>query len=56
LLAESLTFLIAAGAHPLTLNTQADNYASQSLYRRFGYLPTGDSTTVMLRSVALRPT
>jgi len=49
LLAESLATLIAAGAQPLTLNTQADNYASQSLYRRFGYLPTGDSTTVMLR-------
>lgn len=51
LLAESLMVLIAAGARSLTLNTQADNYASQSLYRRFGYLPTGDSTTVMIRDV-----
>lgn len=51
LLAESLMFLIAAGAHPLTLNTQANNYTSQSLYRRFGYAPAGDSTTVMLRHI-----
>lgn len=49
LLAESLTHLLSVGAWPLTLNTQADNYASQSLYRRFGYAPTGDSTTVMMR-------
>ena len=50
LLAESLEHLITVcGAWPLTLNTQADNYTSQSLYRRFGYRPTGDSTTVMLR-------
>jgi ribosomal-protein-alanine N-acetyltransferase len=48
LLAESLSALLAAGAHPVTLNTQADNYASQSLYRRFGFLPTGEATTVML--------
>ncbi len=48
LLAESLSALLAAGAHPITLNTQADNYTSQSLYRRFGFLPTGESTTVML--------
>lgn len=48
LLAESIAALLAAGAHPLTLNTQSDNYTSQSLYRRFGFLPTGDSTTVML--------
>ncbi len=51
LLSESLTYLVTAGARSLTLNTQADNYASQSLYRRFGYLPTGDSTTVMLREI-----
>jgi GNAT superfamily N-acetyltransferase len=50
LLAESLEHLITVcGAWPLTLNTQADNYTSQSLYRRFGYRPRGDSTTVMLR-------
>jgi len=49
LLAEALTHLLAAGAYPLTLNTQVDNYTSQSLYRRFGFHPTGDSTTVMMR-------
>jgi len=52
LLAESLQHLLAVGASPITLNTQADNYTSQSLYRRFGFAPTGDSTTVMLRMVA----
>jgi ribosomal-protein-alanine N-acetyltransferase len=51
LLAEALTYLLAAGAYPITLNTQADNYASQSLYRRFGFMPTGESTTVMIRMV-----
>jgi ribosomal-protein-alanine N-acetyltransferase len=51
LLAEALTHLLAAGAQSLTLNTQADNYSSQSLYRRFGYLPTGESTTVMARTL-----
>jgi ribosomal-protein-alanine N-acetyltransferase len=52
LLAESLTHLLSVGASPLTLNTQADNYTSQSLYRRFGYMPTGDSTTVMMRGAS----
>ncbi len=51
LLAEALTYLLAAGASPITLNTQADNYASQSLYRRFGFMPTGESTTVVIRMV-----
>ena len=51
LLADALTFLLAAGAHPITLNTQVDNYTSQSLYRRFGFAPTGESTLVMLRDV-----
>lgn len=49
LLAEALTFLLAVGAYPITLNTQTDNYTSQSLYRRFGFAPSGDATTVMLR-------
>jgi len=50
LLAESLEYLMAkCSAWPLTLNTQTNNYTSQSLYRRFGYVPTGDSTTVMVR-------
>ena len=50
LLAESLEYLIAkCSAWPLTLNTQTDNYTSQSLYRRFGFAPTGDSTMVMIR-------
>ena len=49
LLAESLEHLIAkCSAWPLTLNTQTDNYTSQSLYRRFGFAPTGDSTMVMV--------
>lgn len=52
LLAESLLHLMSVGAHPITLNTQADNYTSQSLYRRFGFVPTGDSTTVMLKNLA----
>ena len=51
LLAEELTHLLAAGAYPVTLNTQADNFTSQTLYRRFGFAPTGESTTVMLRQI-----
>jgi ribosomal protein S18 acetylase RimI-like enzyme len=50
LLSEALTYLLASGAYPITLNTQANNYTSQSLYRRFGFAPTGESTTVMLRA------
>jgi len=52
LLAETLTFLLAAGAYPITLNTQADNYQSQSLYRRLGFIPTGESTTVMRKVIS----
>ena len=52
LLADALTGLLAAGGPPVTLNTQADNYTSQSLYRRFGFAPTGESTTVMLRVIS----
>lgn len=51
LLAEALAHLLAAGAGTITLNTQADNYTSQSLYRRFGFMPTGESTTVTLRAI-----
>ena len=51
LLAEELRYLLAAGAYPVTLNTQANNFTSQTLYRRFGFAPTGESTTVMLRQI-----
>jgi ribosomal protein S18 acetylase RimI-like enzyme len=47
LLRESLLYQIAAGAYPLTLNTQVDNFASQALYRRYGFQATGRPVQVM---------
>jgi ribosomal-protein-alanine N-acetyltransferase len=47
LLKESLHFQLQVGAYPLTLNTQLDNTTSQALYRRYGYLPTGQPVQVM---------
>ncbi|MCS7251392.1 MAG: GNAT family N-acetyltransferase [Anaerolineae bacterium] len=46
LLAESLRYLIDLGAYPITLNTQIENQASQALYRRFGFRPTGHEISV----------
>ena len=47
LLNESLLYQVQVGAYPLTLNTQLDNTASQALYRRYGYVPTGQPVQVM---------
>ncbi|MCS6962466.1 GNAT family N-acetyltransferase [Thermoflexus sp.] len=46
LLAESLRYLIDLGAYPITLNTQIENQASQALYRRFGFHPTGQEISI----------
>ncbi|WP_376792912.1 GNAT family N-acetyltransferase [Thermoflexus sp.] len=46
LLAESLRYLIDVGAYPITLNTQIENQASQALYRRFGFHPTGQEIPI----------
>jgi ribosomal-protein-alanine N-acetyltransferase len=51
LLAESLSHMLDIGAWPLTLNTQSDNFTSQSLYSRFGYLPVNEMVTVMTRQL-----
>jgi GNAT superfamily N-acetyltransferase len=47
LLAESLSYQIELDAYPLTLNTQIDNTASQTLYRRYGFQLVGRPTRVM---------
>jgi ribosomal-protein-alanine N-acetyltransferase len=45
LLQDALRAFWRRGADRITLNTQVDNHDSQRLYRRFGFEPTGDSTT-----------
>ena len=47
LLAESLKYQIETDAYPFTLNTQADNTASQALYHRYGYQMVGQPVRVM---------
>ena len=49
LLLDSLRYQIEWGAYPITLNTQSDNTASQALYRRYGFQPTGRPVAVMQR-------
>jgi ribosomal protein S18 acetylase RimI-like enzyme len=51
LLRESLLYQLGVGAYPLTLNTQIDNGASQTLYRRYGYQPNGKPVRVMCRTL-----
>jgi len=46
LLHDALHAFWRQGAKRVTLNTQTDNRHSQQLYRRFGFAPTGDLTTV----------
>jgi ribosomal-protein-alanine N-acetyltransferase len=52
LLIESLRYQIAAGAYPLTVNTQSDNLSSQRLYQRFGYRSIGAPVTIMQRTIS----
>lgn len=52
LLYDALLAFWQYGADEVTLNTQADNHYSQRLYRRFGFEPTGDHTTVWELQVA----
>jgi ribosomal-protein-alanine N-acetyltransferase len=47
LLGMAIRALWARGARRITLNTQEDNYASQRLYRRFGFRPTGDIAPIL---------
>lgn len=49
LLIESLRYQIAAGAYPLTVNTQRDNLSSQKLYERYGYRSIGVPVVIMRR-------
>lgn len=51
LLRDSLSYQIAMGAYPLTLNTQIDNTASQKLYCRYGYQLNGRPTRVMCQAM-----
>lgn len=51
LLIESLRYQVAAGAYPLTVNTQINNLSSQKLYRRFGYRVSGVPITLMQKSI-----
>ena len=52
LLHDALLAFWQYGADEVTLNTQADNHYSQRLYRRFGFEPTGEHTTVWELQVA----
>ena len=45
LLRAAIRDLWQHGAEQVTLNTQSDNRRSQWLYRRFGFVPTGDLMT-----------
>jgi ribosomal-protein-alanine N-acetyltransferase len=54
LLIETLQFLIASGAYPLTVNTQIDNLPSQALYRRHGYRAANQPVRVLQRSLNAR--
>jgi ribosomal protein S18 acetylase RimI-like enzyme len=47
LLRESLLYQLGVGAYPMTLNTQIDNAASRTLYRRYGYQLNGKPVRVM---------
>jgi ribosomal-protein-alanine N-acetyltransferase len=51
LLIESLHYQIAAGAYPLTVNTQSNNLSSQKLYRRFGYRSIGVPVKIMQKLI-----
>ncbi|MDV7390860.1 GNAT family N-acetyltransferase [Arthrospira platensis SPKY1] len=46
LLAHAIDGYRRNGLHAVTLNTQVDNVASQRLYRRFGFQPTGERLPV----------
>jgi ribosomal-protein-alanine N-acetyltransferase len=52
LLIESLRYQVAAGAYPLTVNTQGNNLPSQKLYQRFGYRSIGVPVRIMQRSIS----
>ncbi|MBI5565675.1 MAG: GNAT family N-acetyltransferase [Chloroflexi bacterium] len=49
LLIESLKYQLSLDAYPFTLNTQADNQSSQTLYTRYGYRLVGRPVQVMRR-------
>lgn len=46
LLAGALSYLWGMGVERVTLNTQEENFASQRLYRRFGFRPFGPYVAV----------
>lgn len=46
LLAQAIRGYQARGLTHVTLNTQVDNKPSQILYRKFGFVPTGEKTPV----------
>ena len=43
LLCDVLEQFHRRGAHAVTVNTQHDNYASISLYKKFGFVATGET-------------
>lgn len=49
LLAEAITQFEAKKLRTISLNTQVDNHASQRLYRRFGFVESGQSFPVWVR-------
>lgn len=51
LLADVIDFCASRQVDTLTLNTQADNYAAQRLYERFGFRRTDDRQSVLGRRI-----
>jgi ribosomal protein S18 acetylase RimI-like enzyme len=52
LLAELITYADTVGAYNVTLNTQAYNTSAQRLYRWFGFYPTGEQQSILVRVLA----
>ncbi len=51
LLAQAIHGYQARGLTHVTLNTQVDNKPSQNLYRKFGFVPTGERTPVWTKQL-----
>lgn len=51
LLGEVIEFFLKRKKDEVTVNTQADNYTSQHLYRRFGFTQTGHESAVWVAAL-----
>ncbi len=51
LLHWAITDALARGVNQVTLNTQEDNYRSHSLYRRFGFVNTGQRMPILWKDL-----